>query len=71
MKTRETKFGTYIEMETETSTKLTGDKITVFVERLKKIGKKNLVTPWHPSQYGVEACTEHSGLRCQLPGIPF
>ena len=38
MKTRETKFGTYIEMETETSTKLTGDKITVFVERLKKIG---------------------------------
>ena len=38
MKTIETKFGTYIEMETETSTKLTGDKITVFVERLKKIG---------------------------------
>jgi hypothetical protein len=38
MKTRETKFGTYIEMETETSTKLTGDKITRFVERLKKIG---------------------------------
>ena len=37
MKTRETKFGTYIEMETETNTKLTGDKITVFVERLKKI----------------------------------
>ena len=36
MKTRETKFGTYI--ETETSTNLTGDKITVFVERLKKIG---------------------------------
>ena len=33
-----TKFGTYIEMETETSTKLTGDKIAVFVERLKKIG---------------------------------
>ena len=25
-------------METETSTKLTGDKIAVFVERLKKIG---------------------------------
>ena len=33
-----TKFGTYIKMETESSTKLTGDKITVFVERLKKIG---------------------------------
>ena len=32
-----TKFGTYI-MEKETSTKKTGDKITVFVERLKKIG---------------------------------
>lgn len=33
----ETKFGTYY-VETETSTKKTGDKIKVFVERLKKIG---------------------------------
>ena len=36
MKTKETKFGTYV--ETESPTKLTGDKITRFVERLKKIG---------------------------------
>lgn len=33
----ETKFGTYY-VEPETSTKKTGDKIKVFVERLKKIG---------------------------------
>ena len=32
----ESKFGTY--METESTTKLTSDKITRFVERLKKIG---------------------------------
>ena len=32
----ETKFGTYY-VETETSTKKTGDKIKVFVERLKKL----------------------------------
>ena len=38
MKTRETKFGTYTEMETETNTKKTGDKIKVFLKRLKKIG---------------------------------
>ena len=37
MRTIETKFGTYIEKEND-PTKLTGDKITVFVERLKKIG---------------------------------
>ena len=38
MKTRETKFGTYIKMETENSTKISTDKLDVFVERLKKIG---------------------------------
>jgi hypothetical protein len=32
----ESKFGTY--METESTTKLTSDKITRFIERLKKIG---------------------------------
>jgi hypothetical protein len=32
-----TKFGTYME-DKESATKLTVDKITVFVERLKKIG---------------------------------
>ena len=48
METKETKFGTYI-MEKETSAKKTGDKITVFVERLKKIGiEVNLIGnyPW-------------------------
>jgi len=29
MKTRETKFGTYIEMETKSNTEITGDKIRV------------------------------------------
>jgi hypothetical protein len=33
----ETKFGTYMEREDD-PTKLTGDKIKVFVERLKKLG---------------------------------
>ena len=44
MKIIETKFGTYMEREND-PTKLTGDKIKVFVERLKKIGieAKNLV----------------------------
>ena len=38
MKTRETKFGTYTEMETENSTKISTDKLGVFVKRLEKIG---------------------------------
>ena len=38
MKKVETKFGTYIDMETKSNTELTSDKIKVFVERLKKIG---------------------------------
>jgi hypothetical protein len=33
-----TKFGTYIEETKDTATKITSDKITRFVERLKKIG---------------------------------
>ena len=56
MKTRETKFGTYIEMETETSTKLTGDKIMVFVERLKKIGIEVKLSGNYPWVYIDEIC---------------
>jgi hypothetical protein len=56
MKTRETKFGTYIEMETETSTKLTGDKITRFVERLKKIGIDVKLSGNFPWVYIDEIC---------------
>lgn len=52
----ETKFGTYIEMETETSTKLTGDKITVFVERLKKIGIDVKLSGNFPWVYIDEIC---------------
>ena len=37
MKKVETKFGTYIDMETKSNTEITGDKIKVFVERLKKL----------------------------------
>jgi hypothetical protein len=54
MKTRETKFGTYI--ETETSTKLTVDKITVFVERLKKIGIDVKLSGNFPWVYITEIC---------------
>ena len=55
MKTRETKFGTYY-VETETSTKKTGDKIKVFVERLKKIGIDVKLSGNFPWVYIDEIC---------------
>ena len=54
MKTKETKFGTYV--ETESSTKLTGDKITRFVERLKKIGIDVKLSGNFPWVYIDEIC---------------
>ena len=50
-----TKFGTYT-METETSTKKTGDKINVFVERLKKIGIDVKLSGNYPWVYITEIC---------------
>ena len=55
-KKRETKFGTYIEMETETNVKKTGDKITRFVERLKKIGIEVKLSGNYPWVYIDEIC---------------
>jgi hypothetical protein len=49
-----TKFGTY--METENPTKLTGDKITRFVERLKKIGIDVKLSGNFPWVYIDEIC---------------
>jgi hypothetical protein len=49
-----TKFGTY--METESVTKLTSDKITRFVERLKKIGIDVKLTGNFPWVYIDEIC---------------
>ena len=49
-----TKFGTY--METESPTKLTGDKITRFVERLKKIGIDVKLSGNFPWVYIDEIC---------------
>jgi len=54
MKTKETKFGTYV--ETESPTKLTGDKITRFVERLKKIGIDVKLSGNFPWVYIDEIC---------------
>ena len=54
MKTKETKFGTYV--ETESATKLTGDKITRFVERLKKIGIDVKLSGNFPWVYIDEIC---------------
>ena len=45
-----------IKMETETSTKLTGDKITRFVERLKKIGIDVKLSGNFPWVYIDEIC---------------
>jgi len=50
----ESKFGTY--METESATKLTGDKITRFVERLKKIGIDVKLSGNFPWVYIDEIC---------------
>ena len=55
MKEIETKFGTYIEREND-STKLTGDKIKVFVERLKKIGIEVKLVGNFPWVYIDEIC---------------
>jgi len=52
---KETKFGTYIEKEND-STKLTGDKIKVFVERLKKIGIEIKLVGNYPWVYIDEIC---------------
>jgi len=54
METKETKFGTY--METESSTKITSDKITRFVERLKKIGIDVQLSGNFPWVYIDEIC---------------
>ena len=43
-------------METETSTKLTGDKIKVFVDRLKKIGIEVKLSGNFPWIYIDEIC---------------
>ena len=51
----ETKFGTYY-VETETSTKKTGYKIKVFVERLKKIGIDVKLSGNFPWVYIDEIC---------------
>ena len=55
MKKIETKFGTYMEREND-PTKLTGDKITAFVERLKKIGIEVKLVGNYPWVYIDEIC---------------
>jgi len=55
MKKIETKFGTYMEREND-PTKLTGDKIKVFVERLKKIGIEVKLQGNFPWVYIDEIC---------------
>ena len=56
MKKVETKFGTYIDMETKSNTEITGDKIRVFVERLKKIGIEVKLQGNYPWVYLDEIC---------------
>ena len=51
----ETKFGTYMEREDD-PTKLTGDKIKVFVERLKKLGIEIKLVGNFPWVYIDEIC---------------
>jgi hypothetical protein len=55
MKKIVTKFGTYMEREND-PTKLTGDKIKVFVERLKKIGIEVKLKGNFPWVYIDEIC---------------
>jgi len=55
MKKIETKFGTYMEREND-PTKLTGDKIKVFVERLKKLGIEVKLQGNFPWVYIDEIC---------------
>jgi len=52
---KETKFGTYMEKEND-PTKLTGDKIKVFVERLKKLGIEVKLMGNYPWVYIDEIC---------------
>ena len=56
MKKVETKFGTYIDMETKSNTEITTDKIKVFVERLKKIGIELTLKGNYPWIYIDEIC---------------
>ena len=51
----ETKFGTYMEREDD-PTKLTGDNIKVFVERLKKLGIEVKLVGNFPWVYIDEIC---------------
>ena len=50
-----TKFGTYT-METETSTKISTDKLGVFIERLKKLGIEVKLSGNFPWVYINEIC---------------
>ena len=52
----ESKFGTYIKMETETSTKISTDKLGVFIERLKKLGIEVKLSGNFPWVYINEIC---------------
>ena len=54
MEKKETKFGSY--MEKETSTTLTSKKITIFVERLQKIGIDVKLSGNFPWVYIDEIC---------------
>ena len=56
MKEIKTKFGTYIDMETKSNSEITGDKIKVFVERLKKIGIEVKLVGNYPWVYLDEIC---------------
>jgi hypothetical protein len=72
-----TKFGTYTEMETESSTKISTDKLGVFIERLKKLGIEVKLSGNFPWVYldeinGVRVtetfCANHGFTVMFLPG---